>query len=150
MEAFKKSYDIKWADLDPNRHLRHTAYNDYAAQIRIVFLNEMGLPISLMETLNVGPILFREETKFLREVGMQDVITVTCAVKKMRPDGSRWSFFHEVYRQDGVKAAEITVEGAWMDLDKRKLTVLPADIIAGMQDMPKTDDFQLEQIPVKK
>ena len=91
----------------------------------------------------MGPILFREETKYLREVGMQDNITITCALLKMRKDGSRWSFYHEVFRPDGIKAAEIIVEGAWMDITKRKLAVPPARIAESMMKMPKAVGFEL-------
>ena len=142
MDKLTKEFEIKWADLDPNRHMRHSAYNDYAAHMRVKILEEAGLDMQTMEELRIGPILFREETKFLREVGMQDTITVTCQLLKAREDGSRWSFVHEVIRADGVKAAEVIVDGAWIDLDKRKLAVPSKEITEVFLAMPRAEAFE--------
>nr|WP_299046804.1 thioesterase family protein [uncultured Polaribacter sp.] len=41
---FEVSFNTKWSDFDPNRHMRHTAYNDYAAEVRVRFLrNKISL-----------------------------------------------------------------------------------------------------------
>jgi acyl-CoA thioester hydrolase len=138
-----KEFEVKWADLDPNRHMRHSAYNDYAAHMRVKFFEEAGLTISKMEELRMGPILFREETKFYSEVGMQGNITMTAALLKARDDGSRWSFIHEMYRADGIHAATVIVDGAWLDLDKRKLYTPPSEIGELFLSMPKTEGFEL-------
>ena len=31
-KLFTRSFEVRWADLDANRHLRHTAYLDYATR----------------------------------------------------------------------------------------------------------------------
>lgn len=138
-----KEFEVQWSDLDPNRHMRHSAYNDYAAHMRLKIFEEAGISIKLMEELKIGPILFREETIFLREIGMHGNITLTVALSKSREDASRWSFHHEIYRPDGIKAAKINVDGAWLDLTKRKLAHPPQEIIDLMMSLPKTEDFEL-------
>ena len=35
-------YEIMWADLNPNVHQRHTAYADYATDVRFWFLADHG------------------------------------------------------------------------------------------------------------
>jgi len=142
MIEFKKQFEIKWADLDPNRHLRHSAYYDYGAHMRVKILEEIGLSMYKMVELKMGPILFREEAKFIREVGMQDTITLTCKLVRAREDGSRWSFIHEVYKQDGTKSAIITVDGAWMDIEKRKLMIPPTEISEAFLSIGRTEDFE--------
>ncbi len=139
-----KEFEVKWADLDPNRHMRHSAYNDYAAHMRLKILESAGLSVKLMEELALGPILFREETKFYREVGMQGNITMTAALLKARKDGSRWSFIHEMYREDGIKAATIVVDGAWLDLKLRKLAIPSKEILDSFMSMPKAENFEME------
>jgi len=32
--SFKVTFASKWSDFDPNRHMRHTANNVYAAEVR--------------------------------------------------------------------------------------------------------------------
>ena len=68
MSEYKKPMDLRWSDLDPNYHLRHSVYYDFAAQIRTAFLEEHGLTIRQMQELHLGPVLFREEGIFRREV----------------------------------------------------------------------------------
>ena len=145
-EPLKKEFEVMWSDLDPNRHMRHSAYNDYAAHMRLKILEDAGLTIKVLEDLKMGPILFKEETTFYREVGMQGNITMTAALLKARSDGSRWSFIHDMYRPDGIKAATVIVHGAWLDLQKRKLAVPPAEIAQHFLDMPKAENFELEEV----
>lgn len=141
MQNYSKTFEVIWSDIDPNRHMRHTAYNDYAAQARVGIFTDCGLPMEKIAQMGLGPILFREETKFLKEVNLFEKITVTCKIKAMRKDASRWSILHEVFKEDGVRAAEITVEGAWLDLNKRKLGIPNQTMIDTVEQFPKTEDF---------
>jgi len=128
--------------MDPNRHMRHSAYNDYAAQARVNIFSSHGLSMDKIAAMGLGPVLFREETKFLKEVNLFDRIIVTFKVKAMRKDGSKWMVFHEVFKADHTKAAEITVDGAWIDLKKRKLGMPPQELMDVFTKFPRTDDFE--------
>ena len=48
------------------------------------------------------------------------------------PDGARWTIEHTIYKADGRLAATVTVDGAWLDLDRRKLTTPPAELAQAM------------------
>ena len=141
---------VLWSQVDANMHLRHSAYADFAAQARLEILGSLGFNADLLEQLHVGPILFREELIYMREVRPNDTIKMTCALTKCRKDGSRWSFRQEMYRGDGIQAALINVDGAWIDTIKRKLVGLPEEWASKFLDIPKSDDFVLEPIPIKK
>lgn len=141
---------VLWSQVDANMHLRHSAYADFAAQARLEILNSMGFDADLLEKLHVGPILFREELIYMREVRPNDTIKITCTLTKCRKDGARWSFRQELYRSDGIQAALINVDGAWIDTVKRKLVGLPEEWAAKFLDIPKSADFIVEPIPVKK
>ena len=131
-----------WSHLDANMHMRHSAYADFAAQARIEILDEMGLDMKTFQKLHIGPILFREETTYLREVGVNEVVTVTTELFKAKKDGSRWSIRHEMFKADGVKAAVIIVEGAWIDVLKRKLATLPEELAAHFMQIKRSADFE--------
>ncbi|MCX2740394.1 acyl-CoA thioesterase [Pontibacter anaerobius] len=133
---------VMWSHLDANMHMRHSAYADFAAQARIVVLDRLGLDLKAFQKLHIGPILFREELVYLREVGINEHLTVTVEMTKSRPDGSRWSIRHEVFREDGVKAAVVSVEGAWLDLHKRKLTTLPEELVEQFNRLDRSEDYQ--------
>ncbi len=130
-----------WSHLDANMHMRHSAYADFAAQARIEILDEMGLSMKVFQKLHIGPILFREETTYLREVGVNETLTVTTELIKAKKDGSRWSIRHELFKEDGVKAAVIVVEGAWIDVLKRKLAALPEELANHFMQIKRSADF---------
>jgi acyl-CoA thioester hydrolase len=138
---YSNTFQVIWADIDANRHMRHTAYNDYAAQVRVNFLNDHGFSFQKLIEMQMGPILFREETRFLREVGMNEKIKIDYQTSAMRKDGSRWTMLHQIFKADHEKAAVITVEGAWMDLKLRKLVAPPKELADIIEKMPKTEDF---------
>lgn len=141
-KAYRKTYEVIWADMDPNRHMRHSAYNDYAAQTRIAMFQDFGLPIKEISEMHLGPILFREETTFFKEIGLSEQITVNCKLTAMRKDGSRWTFLHEIFTQAGNKAAQIIVDGAWLDLEKRTLAQPPEKLLELVKQFPRSESFE--------
>lgn len=133
---------LRWADFDPNFHLRHSVYYDFGASCRMAYLQENGLSLSVMEQLHFGPILFREEALFRREVRMGDELTINLSVTKLRRDYSRFSFRHEIFKQDGTLCAILHVDGAWIDTALRKLIVPPSLVADMSESAPKSEDFE--------
>ena len=146
--SFSVEFPTRWADFDPNNHMRHSAYNDYAAEARARFFKSRDLSLAEFSTLNVGPVLFREETNFLREISMGENIEVQTFLKGMSDGGERFMFFHQIIKEGGILAAEITILGAWMDLKKRKLTVPPPIVIEACSSLERTEEFI--QIPLSR
>jgi acyl-CoA thioester hydrolase len=141
MTTFSKQLSFRWSDLDPNFHVRHSAYYDFGAQHRIEILEQLGLTLKVMQSQHFGPVLFREECIFKREIKISDIITMQTKLAKMKPDASRWSIVHEFYREEEL-CAIITVDGAWMDTKIRKLAnPMPQIVIDAMNSIPKTADF---------
>jgi acyl-CoA thioester hydrolase len=128
--SYSKTYTVRWADMDPNVHMRHSAYTDYAAQVRLEFLADQGFTMQHFAELKIGPILFREDTRFLKEIHMSETIRVSAELGGISADGSRWRIIHTLYKADGREAATVTVDGAWMDLRLRKLTLPPPELVA--------------------
>lgn len=141
MATFSKQLSFRWSDLDPNFHLRHSAYYDFGAQHRVEILEQLGLTLRVMQAEHIGPILFREECVFRKEIKLSDIITIQTKLSKMNADASRWSIVHELYR-DEVLCAVITVDGAWMDTKLRKLaSPTPQIVMDSLSAFPKTDHF---------
>ena len=142
MEINKGTYKVRWADVDANGHLRHSAYADFCAHARVEILEKLGLGMHILRKLAIGPILFREELIYKKEVHLSEIISIETFLSGGREDGSRWAFCHKMYRSDGELACIVNIEGAWMDLRIRKLGNLPTEYIEKLQHMPKTDDFK--------
>ncbi|MEQ6123090.1 acyl-CoA thioesterase [Pseudotenacibaculum sp. MALMAid0570] len=141
--SYKVEFKTKWADFDPNRHLRHTAYNDYAAEARVRYFMHVGFPVSEIGKLNIGPILFTENTSFRKEIHSGETISVNAKLQGISEDKSRWKIRHEIFNQAGKVSAIIEIYGAWLDLEKRKLTVLPKKFDSLFDGMDKTEDFEI-------
>ncbi|MXV52043.1 thioesterase [Pedobacter sp. HMF7647] len=144
MDSFSKKISIRWADLDPNFHLRHSVYYDFGSQFRVELLNQHGLTLKVMQNESIGPILFREECVFRREIVFGQDITITAKMSKMRSDASRWTIQHEFLNDENKLCALLTLDGAWMDTQKRKLaSPIPQIVVDVFNKFPKAEDFTL-------
>ena len=146
--SFKVTFPTRWADFDPNNHMRHSAYNDYAAESRVRLFKKYGLSMKEFNALNIGPILFQENTKFIKEISMGEDVTVEVLLKGISEKGERFKFLHNIFRGDGKLAAEIEIYGAWIDLNKHKLTSPPDMILKLAEQMTRTGE--VEVISLKK
>ncbi len=146
--SYKVIFKTRWADFDPNNHMRHSAFNDYAAEARVRFFADHKFSISEFNKQNIGPILFSENTNFFREINLSEDITVELFLKGISENGERFKVQHHIFKENGVLAAKIEIYGAWLDLKKRKLTVPPSQIITTFNSLKKSENF--ENIPVSK
>ena len=139
--ALSQSFDIRWADLDPNGHMRHTAYMDYAAQARVGFLAADGFTMERFQKLRLRTVLLREQTQYLREVRANQRITVTTEISGLSPNRKHWRIRHRILNQEGELACVINVQGAWLDLVARKIVPAPAELLQAMERAPRTGDY---------
>ncbi len=139
MKFFIKKLHLRWSDMDPNFHLRHSVYYDFGAQLRMEFLVQNGMTPQVMAEHHFGPILFREEALFKREIRYGDDLEMNLLGTKLKRDGSRFSMRHQILRGDEI-CAEINVDGAFIDTQKRKLTAPPIGKEV-LEQLPKSGDF---------
>lgn len=142
MEAYKKNPEVRWADLDPNFHMLHSKYYDFGAYVRMCFLTEHGLTPAVMQEHSMGPILFREECVFKKEIKFGDRVEIDFMMLKARKDGSRWTMQHHIYTNDNTLAAVITVDGAWMHTQRRRLATPPPLFAEVFNKIPRSENFE--------
>ena len=142
MNEFSRTIQIRWSDPDPNFHIRHSVFYDWGAYARIEFFNEFGLTSQVMQELQIGPILFREECVFKKEIRPGYEIKMDVRLLRSRKDFSRWSFQHHFTKGDGTLCAVLTVDGAWLDVVKRKLASPPEKVNEIFNKMQKGEGFQ--------
>ena len=143
MTEYIKKLEIRWADLDPNFHVLHSKYYDFGAYSRMSFFTENGITVPLMQEHHIGPIIFREECFFKKEIKFGDEITINLAMDKVSKDYRKWTLHHEIWKNGDTLAAFITLDGSWMDTTLRKLIVPPAAFIQAFDAIPKTKDFRI-------
>lgn len=132
---------VLWSQIDANRHLRHSAYADFCAQARSNMLNTLGLSLDQFAKQKIGPILFREELIYKREIQLDEYIKVEILLTKLNLKNARFSFQHIIYKENGDKAAEVNVDGAWLNLVERKLTDIPAEWYEILKKIPKAESY---------
>jgi acyl-CoA thioester hydrolase len=142
MYPYSQVLQFRWSDIDQNRHLLHSVFYDFGSMQRVSCLAHMGLTTSKLEEMKIGPVAFREEGLFKREIRFEDKVTIHVELVSMRKDASRWTIRHNFIKEDGTLAAIVTIEGAWMDIEIRKLTA-PGDFVASVfEAFPKPEGFQ--------
>jgi len=143
---FEVEFPTLWANFDANAHMRHTAYNDYAAEVRSRFFASQGFSLTEFAKFNIGPVLFSENTNFFREIQLGENIKANLILIGASEKFERFKFKHEIIKANGVIAAEIKIYGAWIDLSKRKLTTPPQGMIDIFKKLDKSGDFELIQL----
>jgi acyl-CoA thioester hydrolase len=140
--AFECHFEVRWADLDGNRHVRNTAFSEYATHTRFRLLAAHGFDQARLAQLRFGPVMMREEIRYRREVLFGDAVVVTVRCAGLSADGSHWRVHQDVLRPDGKEAVVLTIQGGWMDLDARRLVAPPEELAAVLGSLPRTRDYE--------
>ncbi len=134
---YKSKLDIRWSDLDPNVHVRHSVYYDWGAKVRMDMLAHIGVSLMDLAKFGVGVILMEEQCKFRREIKWGDAIYMLSEANFEGPKGEShmFSFTHQIYKGEEVYCAEINILGAWIDIERRKLCAPPAELQKRIDDV---------------
>ncbi|MBI1730322.1 acyl-CoA thioesterase [Candidatus Acetothermia bacterium] len=142
MSSYRKSFEIRWSDVDPNGHARHTSYSDYAAHVRFGFMFEHGISYERLEAMGVGPVILKEELDYLRETKLSEKIEIEYSSLGLSKDGSHWKLRHDIFNSSGKRSVRITLSGGWIDMKSRKLIVPPDELFQIFQKIPQEKNFR--------
>lgn len=140
---YLKEFEIRWSDLDANRHLSNSAYLNFMSHTRITFLMEMGFDQKIMAKNQIGPVVFYEHMYYFKEVLPGKPIRVSMEVMGLSEDGKFFEFHHNFYDSKGVNVAHCEMLGAWISLKTRSLIGLPDDLIAQLNSVKKPAGFRV-------
>lgn len=140
--AYEERFDLRWSDLDANRHVRNTVFSELATHTRFRMLEASGFPQPRFEQARFGPVMFREEIRYRRELVFGERVTVNVLFAGLSDDGSHWRVHQEVTRVNGKQAGILTIDGAWIHLDTRKLVAPPHELLEVLRSLPRTNDWE--------
>ncbi len=144
MPPYIVSRAVAWADTDPNAHLRHSVYSDFATHARVTFFAKLGFSLNRLARHQIGPILLKEETVFLREVVLNDTVEVDVELVACTDDYANYTIQHSIRKSNRKEAARVTVSGAWVHLLTRKLVSPPPDLKEKVLDViPRATGFSV-------
>jgi acyl-CoA thioester hydrolase len=137
-----RTYEVKWSDLDPNGHVRHSVYDDYAVDARFRWMEEIGFPPTRCSEMGIAPVVLRQESRFYREVTIGETITVTMSLAGLSSDASRWKVHHDIIKSNGERAAVLKVEGTWLDWRTRQAAAPPSELLRLFEQLEQTSNFE--------
>jgi len=138
-----KKFEVRWSDVDANRHLANSAYIDFMTHTRMAFLWQLGIDQKVMEQQQMGPVVFYEHMYYFKEVFPGKPISVSLEVTGLSEDGMFFEFNHNFYDSTGKNVAHCEMMGAWMSLKTRKLTALPEELLEKWNALEKPGGFRI-------
>ncbi|SDQ10617.1 acyl-CoA thioesterase [Flagellimonas zhangzhouensis] len=139
---FLKEFEIRWSDIDANRHMANSAYINFMSHTRMDYLGKAGFNQKSFARYNLGPVVFYEHVYYFKEAFPGKPVKVSLEFVGMSEDGMFFEFRHNFFDINGKNFARCEMMGAWIDLKERKLIGLPDELLGALQGMEKTDDFK--------
>lgn len=138
-----KNFEIRWSDVDANGHLANSAYTNFMSHARMSFFSEYGFSLPEIKNFNLGPVVFYEHMYYFKESFLGNPIKVSIELSGLSEDGMFFSFDHNFYNDRGQHLAHCEMLGSWIDLDSRKLTTLPKELLELSSKFPKSESFKV-------
>ena len=140
---YTKQFEIRWSDVDANGHLANSAYTNFMSHTRMAFFIDHGFTLKMLGKYNIGPVVFYEHMYYFKEAFLGQLLRVSLEVSGLSDDGTLIKFDHNFYNHKGENIAHCEMLGAWINLKERKLTSLPADLLAFSENFPKSENYKI-------
>ena len=139
---YTKTFNIRWTDIDANRHVTSTAYAIYVVETRLAYMSEHGFNQSRINSFDIGPVVLHEEFFYLKEILPDEKVTVTLELKGMTQDKRFYKFLQKVQNPKGENCATCLCTFCWLDLKTRKVCIPPKELLSIFENLPKTKDYR--------
>lgn len=143
MNEYSRTYEIRWSDLDANRHVNYAAYINAAGELRYRFFWEHGFPPEKFEQIGMGPVYTTIHAEFLREVRLGEAVTINFVLAGLSPGGGRWKARHDILKENGKRAVKLELEGVILDLTRRRPAVPTPELLQIFELIPRGKDFEV-------
>jgi acyl-CoA thioester hydrolase len=140
---YTKDFEVRWSDIDANRHLANSAYVNLMSHTRMAFLIEQGFDQKTMVTYKIGPVAFYEHMYYFKEAFLGNQVKVSLEIIGLSEDGKFFEFHHNFYNDKGENIARCEMMGAWISLESRKLTSLAIELRSKFSGIKKAESFKV-------
>lgn len=138
-----KDFEIRWSDVDANKHLANSAYVNFMGHTRMSFFKDVGgLSLQDFNELHLAPVVLYEHIYYFQEVYLGDPVKVSLELTGLSEEGKFFEYLHNFYDAKGNNLAHGEMLGAWIDSKTRKLAPLPEDIMSKFQHMDKAATYR--------
>jgi acyl-CoA thioester hydrolase len=140
---FSKDFEVRWSDLDANRHLANSAYVNFMSHTRMAYFMEVGIDHETLVARQLAPVVLYEHMYYFKEILPGEPVSVTLEVTGLSLDGMFFEYHHNMYDRNGKNVAHAEIMGAWISLKNRSLTPLPDDWLERFNWEVKSDSFRI-------
>lgn len=121
--VYKKSFPIRWVDMDALGHVNNSHYFNYASETRIDWLNSLGQ--GPMVANGIGPVIVYSECTFLKPVVFPATVEDWMYLEKV--GSSSFTARHEIRCENEPElCAETRSTIVWVNYSEGKSVALPA------------------------
>lgn len=132
MATYYHKFEVRWGDIDANRHLANSSYVAFCAQARMAFMEKNKMGLGALNRWGIGPVVLHERLSFFKEIYYGQDVFVSVEMNGFSEDGSIYQFSHKFFLPDGTHCATAEATGVWIDMMLRKSTNPPDDIVEVM------------------
>ncbi len=132
MAKYFHNFEVRWGDIDANRHLANSSYVQYCAQARMGFMTKHRMGVKELNRWGIGPVILHERYSFFKEIYADQNVVVSVEIDGFSEDANIYRFVHNFYLPDGTHCAVAEATGVWIDMMLRKMTTPPDDILESL------------------
>jgi len=140
--TFEHEFTAGWGDMDFNVHMRNTAYLDLSGTVRMMYFEACGFPMQAFEELQFGPVIFKDEIEYLKELRLLERVRVTLELAALSKNAGRFRIRNRFFHTDGRPVAVVTSAGGWLSFRERKLVPPPDALAEVLRGLPRAGDFE--------
>ncbi len=129
--VFEITFRIRWNEMDANGHVNNMYYQSYFDEARFDMFMKSGMDFDLMRSDGIGPVLYRAEFDYLRELKHPDEAVIR---SWMEPPKDNRAVIHQelLRRSDGKLVCKAKMHGMFFDFKNRKPFPIPDYILNAM------------------
>jgi len=140
---YLKAFEVRWSDLDANRHLANSAYINFMSHTRMSFFYQHGITHASLVSHHLGPVVFSEHMHYFKEILPGQTVRVSLELTGLSTDGMFFEFHHDFYDEAGRNLAHCEILGGWIDLNRRSLAPLPPEFLEISEKLKKGEGFRV-------
>lgn len=139
---YTKDFEIRWSDLDANRHVANSSYVDILTETRLSYLRENGFTQKKFQEMGFGPVIFSEEIFYIKEVKPNETIKSGIELLANNDSFKYSKFAHCIFNSDGKLCVYSETFFGWFSLSERKLIVPPVELRNILSSLSKADNYE--------
>lgn len=148
--AFAVQFRAQWSDMDQNGHMSTHAFLVAAENSRMQYFDAHAFSLREFTRRGIGPVIQRDDLLYRAELRLLETADLALHMAGLSRDGARFRMRNTFTRIDGRVACTVTSTGGWLDLGQRRLIAPPDDLLGLLEQLQRTDDFEVLPSPLDK